>query len=184
MKKAINYLFWGYLLVFVRIDVGIDLLPVPLGYLLIATGCSKLEKRYPVMQKAWAYSTIMIFLSVPTVFLDVYKEIHILWKSYGLLIVIFQLIVVYFLLRGLKLIVKEYGNPISSQRLKRFTNVYIASYLLYLTAETFTLNYATDDWLLMMVYFSIFIFILNIIFLVSLRIIRKKVPISIERNED
>ncbi len=173
MKKAINLLFWGYLVVLVRIDFGLDVLPVPLGYFIIATGCKQLEKKYPVAQKAWGFTTAMIFISFPTIFLDVHQQTHILWKTYSLFIMIGQLIVVYFILSLLKDIVLDYGNSIFSQRLKLMTKIYIISHLLYFTASTFTLNIALDDWLFFMTIFMFVILIMDIIFLVLLREVRK-----------
>lgn len=175
MKKSINLLFWGYLLVLVRIEFGIDLLPVPLGYFIIATGCLQLSRQYPIAQKARNFATAMIFISFPTIFLDVYQQSHLLWQSYALLLMIFQLIVVYFILRLLEEVLYDYGTPILKQRLKFFTTVYIVGHLLYLTAVTFTPNFAFSGWLLFISSFMFIIFILDIIFLIVLRAVRKHV---------
>lgn len=182
MKKAINLLFWGYIYVLIRIDFGIDIVPVPLGYFIIATGCKQLEERYPFAEKVWAFATAMIFISFPTIFLDVHQETALLWQTYSLIVLTGQLIVVYFILRLVVKIVVDYGNPLSVQRFKLLTNVYVIGHLIYLFAMTFTVNLAVDQWLSFMGIFMSFVFIMDIIFLVSLKRARNLLPEILEQQ--
>ena len=72
MKSALNLVFWGYLLVLLRFEIliEIDILLDPVGYLLIALGCFGLREHYPIAQKAGVMAVGMIFVSIPTVFVN------------------------------------------------------------------------------------------------------------------
>lgn len=50
-NQAMRTLFWGYLFIFFRVQIGIDWLADPLGYLMIATACTKLSNAYPPAKK-------------------------------------------------------------------------------------------------------------------------------------
>ena len=73
MNKALRYLFWGYLFIFLGINIGIDWLPDPVGYYLIYAGCFMLIDTYPHAKKAGNLSAIGIAISIPAVFIDLYS---------------------------------------------------------------------------------------------------------------
>lgn len=169
MTKALNFIFWGYLIVLVRIDFGIDILPSPVGYLLIAKGLSTVDLHYSAFRKGRALATAMIFLSLLTVFLDVHQQTHILWKTYSLFILTMQLIVVYFILKGLIKFALSKESAIYVKRLNLFANIYIGSHLIYLLALSFTPNLAFEDWQLFLIVCMFFVFFMDIIFLFYIR---------------
>ncbi|AOV06189.1 hypothetical protein [Sporosarcina ureilytica] len=176
MKKALNLLFWGYLFVFVRIELGIDLLPEPLGYFMIATGCLTLGKRFPTAKKARAFAIAMIFVSFPTIFINVQEQTHILLNAYSTLLMILQLIVVFFIFQLLIEIVTAVDNPMLINRTERTFKIYIIANLIFLAASTFTPNTAGDYWEMIILSLMLIAFIMDIVFLVLLRAIRRDIP--------
>lgn len=176
MKKAVNLLFWGYLFVLVRIEFGIDILPEPLGYFIIATGCTRLGKKYPAGQKAWAFATAMIFISFPTIFVNVHEQTHILLNAYSILLMMLQLIVVYFIFRLLKEIAADYEDSLLMKRTNRTFTIYMITHLIYLAASTFSPNLSGDTWMLFILSLMFISLIMDVVFLILVRAVRRKVP--------
>ena len=187
MKTAINFLFWGYFLIVFNLDIGIDLLPDPLGYILIATGCSKLQTQYPVAQKAWIFSTLMIFVSFPTVFVNIGETTSLGWNIYSIALMILKLIVVFFLFSVLLGIANEYGESGLLNRTNRVYSLFISLNLLFLTALSFAINMPEVVGGTIMIVLIIATLIMEFVFLALLRAIRRAIPntlaLEIEENK-
>lgn len=187
MKTAINFLFWGYFLIVFDLNIGIDLLPDPLGYILIATGCSKLQAQYPVAQKAWLFSTLMIFVSLPTVFVNIGESPNIGWDIYSITLMILKLIIVFFLFSVLLDIAKEYGESGLLNRTNRVYSLFISLNLLFLTALSFSMNMPEVVGGTIMIVLIIATLIMEFVFLALLRAIRRAIPnifaLEIEENK-
>ena len=178
MKEAVNSIFWGFLLVFLRIDIGIDWLPDPLGYFLIASGCFKLKEQYPIAaQKAGYMATAMIFITVPTVFINVGEAALIGWKIYSVALLALKLIVVYFLFLLLEEINEDLQDHALMHRTKRVSRFYIAIYLTLFAYLSFEMNVAGSGWDTISIILTIGILIMDIVFLVLLRAIRRAEPV-------
>lgn len=178
-----NLIFWGYLFVFIRIEFGIDILPEPLGYFMIAAGCNKLYKRYPTAQKAHAFATAMIFITFPTIFVNVHEQTHILMNAYSILLMMLQLIVVYFIFQLLTEIVAEYGSPMLIKRTHNTFKIYIILHLVFLAASTFTPNLAEENWMMFILIFMFITLIMDVIFLILLRAVRREVPETLSHKD-
>lgn len=188
MKKAINLLFWGYLFIFFRLDLGIDILPDSLGYLIIATGCLTLSNRFPTAKKVRAFAIAMIFISFPTIFINVHEQTTILFNAYSMLLMLLQLILVYFIFKLLIEIVAEYDNPLLMKRVEHTFTIYIIIHLVFLASSTFTPNISGNYWVTIISSLMFTAFILDVVFLILLRAVRIEVPedliVEINRYED
>ena len=112
MKSALNLVFWGYLLVLLRFEllIEIDILPDPVGYFLIALGCFGLLEHYPIAQKTGLLAVGMIFVSIPTTFVNLDGVSSLGWGIYTAALLFSKLILTYFLFLILKSIVKDYNH--------------------------------------------------------------------------
>jgi len=102
MKSALNLVFWGYLFVLLRFEIGIDILPDPIGYFLIVLGCFATREHYPFAQKAGMLAIGMIFASIPTIFINLDEVNTFGWGTYAIILLFLKLILAYFLLLTLK----------------------------------------------------------------------------------
>lgn len=173
MKTALNLLFWGYFLVFLRFEIVIDILPDPLGYLLIALGCFKLQDKYPIAKNVGVLSIIMILISVPTIFLNVHEAVDFGWAIYSSVLLVLQLIVVYLLFSILKSIVKDYDNEALIKRTHSVSTIYISLNLFILAFLSFSMNVSGSFWEVISVVLLVAGFIMEIVFLVLIRNIRR-----------
>lgn len=177
MKAAINQIFWGFFLVFLRIEIGIDWLADPLGYYLISLGCFKLQQHYPdAARKARYAANAMIFISVPTIFVNPAEQIPMGWQLYGVLLIAMKLIVVYFLFALLKEVVGGLEIDSLSGRTERTSRFYIGFFLLLLAYLSFQMNVSGSGWDAIAIMLTIAAFLMDVIFLVLLRAIRRAVP--------
>lgn len=172
MAQALNLLFWGHLFVALRIDFGIDLLPDPLGYLFIAVSCFKLQDKFPVAQKTRILSVIMIFISLPTIFVNVHEVIALDWVIYSIILMILHLILVYFTFSIFNDIVKNYTQAII-ERTQRIFTLYISIHLIQLLFLSFSMNVPSDISLTITAILAIITLIMTIVFLILIRVIRK-----------
>lgn len=176
MKKSLNLLFWGYIFVYLRIEVLIDLLPDPLGYLFIALGCYKLQEKLSVDGKAHTLSTMMIFISLPTIFVDVHQALG--WEIYSNVLIVLNLILVYFIFSIFKEIVQSVDHEELSKHTTGVFNVYMVVHLIYLTFLSFSVNLSENIMVTVNVVLTIATIVMNIAFLVLIRAIRKNVPLE------
>lgn len=185
MKTALNLLFWGYFLVFLRFEIVIDILPDPLGYFLIALGSYQLHKSYPVAKRAGILATMMIFISLPTVFVDVGKAVAFGWSTYAIALLFLKLMLVYFLFSILKGIAKDFGEKALIERTNKVYTFYITLNLILLAFTSFSMNVSGDFWVSIGFILMISSLIMEIIFLVLIRAIRRSEPTrtAIDKHE-
>jgi len=173
MKTSLNLLFWGYFLVFLRFEIVIDILPDPLGYFLIALGSYQLSTSYPVAKRAGILATTMIFISLPTVFINVGEAGVFGWSTYAMALMILKLMLVYFLFSILKAIVKDYGEKALIERTNKVYTFYITLNLILLAFTSFSMNLSGYFWDSVGFILMIAGLIMEIIFLVLIRAIRR-----------
>lgn len=172
MAQALNLLFWGHLFVALRIDFGVDLLPDPLGYLFIAIGCFKLQDHFSIAQRAGIFSVIMIFVSLPTFFIDVHKITGLGWETYALILMGLHLVLTYFTFLILKDITKNYDTTMIERTQRNFI-LYISTHLIQLAFITFSMNIPENISLAIGLTLAIIVFIMTISFLILIRAIRR-----------
>jgi len=176
MNKALRYLFWGYLFIFFRIQIGIDWLADPLGYLFISSGCLLLLKQYPQAKKARIVAMIGVVITIPAVFIDLSAPNLGMWEIYSTALFFLKLIVAYFLFDVLKSIVADYGNQGLIQRTKNVYTFYIAFHLASLFFMSFSMNIPEYPWATFVFALTIGVLIMDIAFLLLLAAIRRSVP--------
>lgn len=176
MNKALRYLFWGYLFIFFRIQIGIDWFADPLGYLLIASGCLLIIKQYPQAKSARIVALIGAVITIPAVFVDLSAPNLGMWEFYSVSLFFLKLIVAYFLFDVLKIIVADYGNQRLIQRTKNVYTFYITIHLASLFLMSFSMNMPEYPWATFVVALAIGGLIMDIAFLLLLGAIRRGEP--------
>lgn len=185
MNKALRYLFWGYLFIFFRIQIGIDWFADPIGYLLISSGCLRLIERYPQAKKARIAAMIGAVVSIPAVFVNLSVPYLGMWEIYSVALAVLKLIVAYFLFAVLKNIVHDYGcgYQLLINRTKNVYNFYIAIHLTMLMLLSFSMNMAGDSWSVLLVILGIGVVIMDIAFLLLIGAIRRAEPPQTPSND-
>ncbi len=176
MNKALQYLFWGYIFIFFRIQIGIDWFADPLGYLFISSGCLLLLKQYPQVKKARVVAMIGAVLTIPAVFVDLSAPNLGMWEFYSTSLFFFKLIVAYFLFDVLKSIVEDYGNQALIHRMKNVYTFYTAIHLAALFLMSFSMNMPEYPWDTFVFAITIGVLIMDIAFLLLLEAIRSAEP--------
>lgn len=176
MNKALRYLFWGYLFIFFRIQIGIDWFADPLGYVFISSGCLLLLKQYPQAKKARIVAMLGAVITIPAVFVNLAAPNLGLWEFYSVFLFSLKLIVAYFLFAVLKSIVADYGNQVLIQRTKNVYMFYIAIHLASLFLMSISMNMPEYPWATFVVSLTIGAFIMDIAFLLLLGAIRRAEP--------
>lgn len=176
MNKALQMMFWGYLFVFFRIHFGFDLLADPIGYYLLFAGSAKLIDKYPHAQKVKFTSGLGIFISFPSIFINLSENHLIGWEMYSFALLISKLIVAYFLFAVLKSIVHDYSDRELINRTNYLFNFYVGIHLLTLFLSSFAMNVPEGLWMTAPLILGIGVVIMDIAFLLLIRAIRRQEP--------
>ena len=179
MKSALNLVFWGYLFVLLRFEIGIDILPDPVGYFLITLGCFGLREHYPIAQKAGMLAIGMSFASIPTVFINLDEVNTFGWSTYTTVLLFSKLILAYFLFLILKAIVIDYNHTALIDRTNTVYTFYITLNLLSLAFISFSMNVSGDFWYVFDGLLLFATFFTEIVFLVLIRKIRTSEPVQV-----
>lgn len=174
MKKSLNLIFWGYILALIRIDVGIDILPDPVGYGMIAIGCDNLFRSFPKARKPSVIAAALVFISFPTLVVDVNKVTTLGWTSYAMFLAIAKLILVYYLFLLFKEMLQD-----STVLLKRIDSTFIAYMIvnfIVLLHMSFSVNLPDHRFQLIALIIILSALIMEISLLVLIRTIRREVP--------
>lgn len=177
MNKALRYIFWGYLLIFSRLHVMIDLLMDPIGYYLIYAGCSRLVDAFPKAKKAMTVGLIGMLISVPSVFVNLSDTtLPVGWSIYGTLLSGLKLVIAYYLFNVLFDAVNMVGNQTLQHRTKTTYKFYISIHLFTLAILSFSMNVAGDGWVVLLLISTISALIMDILFLLLIGAIRRVSP--------
>ncbi|MCM3651395.1 hypothetical protein [Metabacillus litoralis] len=119
MNQAFNRIFWGYLFVLIEIHIiVIDILADPVGYYLIFSGITMLLKNFPIAHKARKLSFALIFISIPSVFIQQNAGINQLeqlsflsgWSLYMIVLDLVKLILVFYIFQLIMTIVHKHAD--------------------------------------------------------------------------
>lgn len=188
MDQAFNRIFWGYLFVWIEIHLFVvDLLPDPIGYWLILSGISLILKEFPIGHKAKNFSLALLFLSIPTVFIQQNTGMDGLgttavlsgWSIYNIVLGWLKIILVFYLFRLMMEIVVNRGN---NALMKRVSKTCYSCLTVMLTASllnSFMINFSGDILIALTIITVISSLIVEITFLVLLRTLRN---IHLETN--
>lgn len=177
MNKALRYMFWGYLFIFFRLHVMIDLFMDPIGYYLIFAGCSRLVDAFPRAKKAMIVGLIGMLISVPSVFVNLSDTaLPIGWSIYGTLLSVLKLVIAYYLFNVLIDAAKMIGNQALQNRTKTTYKFYISINLFTLALISFSMNVAGDGWIALSLISMIGVLIMDVLFLLLIGAVRRVSP--------
>lgn len=177
MNKALRYMFWGYLLIFFRLHVMIDLLMDPIGYYLIYAGCSRLVDSFPKAKTAMIVGLIGMLVSVPSIFVNLSDTtLPIGWSIYGTLLSVLKLVIAYYLFNVLIDAAKIGGNQTLQNRAETTYKFYVSIHLFTLALLSFSMNVAGDGWIALSLISTIVVLLMDILFLLLIGAIRRMSP--------
>lgn len=172
----------GFLLILLDIHIFIDVLPDPVGYLLIGVGIIKLGTGGLQAKKAEMTAYIMMVLSLPTFFLSGEVLQHMQsasmgWILYGFVTSIGDLILVYFVFR---MLLQEVEFPINQEenhnRVRKMMVIYMSIALCITFLQPFLLNMEENTAMVLGIIFIVLFLSVHIAFLVLLRVLQKTFP--------
>ncbi|MBM7571210.1 hypothetical protein [Aquibacillus albus] len=182
MRFAFTRIFWGFIFVLLEIHiVVIDVLPDPIGYFLIYYGLTSLSKEFPSEKKASNLAMVLLFLSIPTVFVQQtnagqsVQTFSLLsgWSIYAWIVSIANIVLVFFIFQLLVEIVRKYGDEALIIRTSRIFKAYILIMLVIEIFNPFSVNLSPDFMIGISILFVILPLVMQIIFLVLLWSYRK-----------
>ncbi|MFS0690243.1 hypothetical protein AB1K89_13500 [Sporosarcina sp. 179-K 8C2 HS] len=183
MNKALRQIFWGYVFIFFRLHVGIDLLADPIGYILIFSGCSKIVEAYPVAKKAKFVALVGAFVSLPSVFVNL-SEIPLTfgWSTYSGFLLVLKMVMGYYLFIVLKDVVKAFGDRALQKRTENTFKFYVAIHLFALAIQSFFMNVHGGGWVALALISLIGVLVMDILFLLLVGATRRVSPEQLRVN--
>lgn len=180
MNSALQRFFWGYLFIFFRIHIGIDLLMDPVGYLLIYSGCKKMAVAYPQSKKPMAVALVGMVVSIPSVFVNLSEPtLAYSWSVYSIGLFIIKMVAAYYLFLLLMEIVNTLSEPALIHRTRNTFKYLIGFHLTAFALMSFYVNTSGDGWIVLNIIATIGVLLMDILFLFLLRAIRKVAPDSV-----
>lgn len=141
MNKAYRLFFWGYLFVFFRLQIGIDILAAPIGYYLIYSGARLLTPRYPLAKKVEIIAFIGMLISVPGVFVNLSEVSDMGWSMYTEVLFVWKVIVVYYLFSTWKSNTQKPGQAQLRDRIHMAYIWYMSVHFMMMLMTAFSLNF-------------------------------------------
>lgn len=175
MNKALRLMFWGYLFVFFRLQIGIDLLAAPIGYYMIYSGARLMTVYTPVSKKAEITAFIGMLITVPGVFVNLSEVTDGGWLLYAHALLVLKMITVYYLFIAWKEVWQGAGQSLIRQRMQLVYVLYMTIHFTFLLSTAFSMNIggSFDLWLLMN---SIAVVAMDIVLLIVIAALRRAVP--------
>ncbi|SEN63964.1 hypothetical protein SAMN05192533_11671 [Mesobacillus persicus] len=169
-------IFWGFIFIFLEIHIiAIDILPDPVGYYLILSGLNLMKSRYHLNVKANYVATLLVLVSIPTVFLqnnaiDQLGSASLItgWSIYMSVIGVLNLVLAYFIFRVMISIATNRGDDHLLRRTTNTFKAYMIIMLLITFFESFAMNMTRDLLMGYVTISAIFGLTMNIILLVLL----------------
>lgn len=183
MNKACRLFFWGYLFVFFRLQIGIDILAAPIGYYLIYSGARLLAEQYPVAKKVKLTAFIGVLISVPGVFVDLSEVRDIGWILYAETLFIWKVIVVYYLFGTWKSRIREPGQAHLHNRVHMAYVWYMSIHFLMMLLTAFSLNFGDHAFSTFFIIVSFVVVAMDIMLLFLIASLRKVDWSEYETNE-
>lgn len=181
MKRIFTKIFIGYLFLWLDIYLFVDLLPDPLGFYFIYSAMKDFMKKWNFSSKARIVKNLAILfmiLSLPTMFVSKIMEVHLpetipLTYGYLKLMDIIYLVFLFYLFHLLWDIAKAADEDELLKYTNRLFYVYFIAFFAIYIAEPFLWN-VHDGWFeKLFIAFSLFAFILQILFLLLINNYRK-----------
>lgn len=183
MKRlGFKHMIIGFLLILLDVHIFIDVLPDPVGYVLIGSGIVKLGAGGIKSKRAEITAYFMMILSIPTVILSgqVFQEMqtaNLGWLLYGFVILVGDLILMYFVFR---LLLHDVEYPVDKEgnrnRIKKMMIIYMGIALSLTFLQPFLLNMEQNSALVLGIGLIVLSLLVHIAFLVLLRSLQTTFP--------
>ena len=179
MRHAFKYILTGYILIFLDIHLLVDILPDPIGYIMILLGVRKIQFNESQLHPASIVATLLLFLSIPTVFINpqlFQNQAPEWWGIYTTTMGVFDLILVYYLFQLIKIVVKLLHSPELTIKTQNMYKGYMVVMLSILFIQPFLTNmseHTANGFAIFMILAGV---ITQITFLVFLRKLQKQLP--------
>lgn len=175
MNKALRLMFWGYLFIFFRLQIGIDLLAAPIGYYMIYSGARIMTQYVPVSKKVEVTAFIGILISVPGVFINLPEVTDGVWLIYAHVLLIWKMITVYYLFTAWKEVWRGAGQSLIRQRMQLVYMLYMIVHFTFLLSMAFSLNIG-GTFELWLIFNSVAVVGMDIVLLITMAALRRAVP--------
>ncbi|WP_053362924.1 hypothetical protein [Bacillus sp. FJAT-27251] len=174
LQEGFQKIFWGWILVMIEIHfIAMDILPDPIGYLLIYFGLLLLMKEFPSGKKAKNLAVLLMVVSIPTIFIQNNQIgsglIFSGWFFYTNILEIFILVLAYFIFQLLISVASEKGNQELVDRTNSTFKLYMVSMLVITFFQPFTMNLPKDLAELFIVVSAMYGIILQVLFLILIK---------------
>lgn len=187
MKGSLGQILYGYVFIFLAIRIGIDILADPIGYFLIAAGCYKIGEVIEDGKLAAYISIGLIFISIPSVFIDFNLVDRGPWYYYSNFLFAGEIVLTFYLFRMLIKLAAKNGEMELSNRTQRLFNIYIPTNLLMLGLSAVMIAFVYESLQVLAFLLIIILLVLNIAFILLLNAFRKAAkeeePLAIELGE-
>lgn len=181
-RQGFKYMITGFLFILLDIHAFIDVLPDPVGYLLIGLGTLKIVANGKNAKKAEITAYILMIFSIPTLVFsgEVLQQMQTDstgWQLYGFVLSMGHLILMYFVFLML-LHEVEYLNDEETVQLRvhKMMRFYMAITLSSAFIQPFLMNVNKDLQLVVGIPLIVVTLIAQIIFIVHLRGLQKTFP--------
>ncbi|WP_301108787.1 hypothetical protein [Sporosarcina sp.] len=173
MNKAFRLMFWGYIFVFFRIHLGIDLLADPIGYYLIYLGAGLMSERIPAAKKAETVAIVGLLISIPGMFVNLSEVTGGLWVLYAEGLFIWKVITVYYLFGTWKSAIQHVGQSRLRQRVQITYVWYMGIHFIMMLLTAFSLNVGGSEWTSLFLFFSLMVIVMDVVLLVLIAALRR-----------
>lgn len=175
MRQGFKQLIIGFLFVFLKVQIVVDILPDFIGYIFIYNGIKKIAT-----SSSQSYEKLKILcialgiISVPSFFLNDQMIQQIEWlKYYPSLLTLIKIVLVYYLFILLRDVVKLLPTDEALYKTNRMFSWYMFVTLSTLLMQSFLMNIPMDISIPLMLIVIIASFIIEVSFLVYLHNIQK-----------
>lgn len=178
MRQGFKQLIIGFLFVFLKIQIIVDILPDFIGYIFIYNGIKQIATlTTQSYDKLKILCFVLTIISVPNFFLNDQMIQQIEWlKHYPSLLTLVKIVLVYYLFNLLLVVVKLLPTEEALYKTNRMFSWYMFIMLSTLLIQSFLMNFTMNIGISLMIIVMVASFIIEISFLVFLRNIQKKFP--------
>lgn len=178
MRQGFKQLIIGFLFVFLKIQIIVDILPDFIGYIFIYNGIKQIATlSSQSYDKLKILCIVLAIISVPNFFLNDQMIQQIEWlKYYPSLLNLVKMVLVYYLFHLLQVVAKLLPTTQALYRTNRMFSWYMVVTLSTSLTQSFLMNIPMDISISLMIIVIVASFIIEIAFLVYLRNIQKQFP--------
>lgn len=166
MNKALILMFWGYLFVFFRLQIVVDVLAAPIGYYLIYSGARLMAQQFPFAKKVEVVAFIGMLISVPGVFVNLSEVTSGGWMIYAEVLFVWKVIVVYYLFGTWLSAFQGVGFARVRDRVRLVYVLYMVIHFTMMLLSALLLNVGGDDWTVLFVVVSVMVVLMDIVLMV------------------